>query len=708
MAEVQIKTRAAARAIAPAGLWFDAVAGAGFDTAPGPAPGAIHDPAFHRITYHWRILETPEGGDDSEATYGAPGNMLPVWNRAREAFGRSVALFFPRPGSYLIEVTARDNSGHEARARQALEIADPDAAYPGAATLCVSLDPNETWEGAPPGAERLTSLVGLQRRIGRTPTRLLLRRGQRFYGLEMTIEKGALTHVDAWGAGPAPVLVPGLRGETIFELGKRFAHGQFTLANLDFQGDWDSASETGISPRGPLALKQPRHPGHYTVWNCRVDGFSEIHLRPSDEVETTLLMGNVTITNWRNYGILLRSDRTRFALVGCQIAQHEKALHGDSKTGQLSNNHGPLRISNCAHVYLGVSDFFSRTGWSGLPPARADQPCVRLNTRGVPNTFFTLDRVVCEGGAQMVNMTGANREVVEHPGNYLIDRALLIGTAKSIGPFIAVDFAGLTARNVIGILPDAPRHHGNRWQGALRTRMDSPGPGNAEGPLAVYSCSFVNLLAPERDDRPWAFYKVETPFAEVTLENNLVQAEAAATALDLSQPLPGIRPRFRGLRYGFRPQRGKFARALKPGQGFLLPYGEITEDTEIDAGTGPTNQLYWEALPPGRHMLHVRGLRRSLYSELGQFSVTFARAGVQITNTGEQTWEAGKKWELKLDRTLYLPPLDTRYASPETLPLPRLRPDHPGHQGASSGWVSAWDAFFTPRGAAPSQGAIEP
>ncbi|MEM9843190.1 MAG: hypothetical protein AAF965_00180 [Pseudomonadota bacterium] len=705
MARLRISSVTGPEVTAPAGVWFEATDLDGFDVPGGPAPGDTYDPSFHAITYVWTIVGAPL------APFDAPENMVPEWADANRAYGKQVAFFFPEPGRYEIELWARDRSGNEARATQTLDVADPNAVYPEARTVCVSFDPSETWEGTPPGCQTVTSPRGLVNAVvrARLPLRVLFKRGQDYALPTIDVRGQALGLIDAWGAGEPPFLRPVDAASAVFTLGKRSRMEGFTAANLSFQGDWDATRETGRSTLSPLRWGNSATPCHHTVWNCRFSGFDHLDFEAKRDVAGAVLVGNSHVTNWRNFGFLLNSPKLRFALVGTVVAQDADALHGGRKRGLIANTHGPVRIADCTQVYIGACDLFSRTGWSGLAEERADQPCLRLNTNAVRGNAYNLDRIVCEGGFHPISFNGANVRMEENPGNYVIDKALIIGTAKTIGPFVVVDLGGVTLRNMIAVLPDAPRKHPNRWQGVVRTNMDNPAPDNGEVPLALYGVSALNLLSSEHNrGEPWEMHQGNEVFLDYTQENVLLHDGAGDdSGLRLDQSLPGIRPRFRGIRYGFTPQTGTFTADVKRGESFLISYAEITEDQPGVTGTPPTTQAYWQeiAATDTWHMMHVRGIRPTLYAADGHFAVFYEPDGVRVENTGRTAWPAEGAWTLKLDRTSRLPDMDARYASPETVPLPLPHPER--HK--SAGGVMPYDDFFgRPRGAAPSQGAVEP
>lgn len=703
MARVSIFPAAGPQITAPAGIWFEATDIDGFDVPGGPAPGETYDPSFHDITYVWTV------SPGVFEAFDGPDNMVPAWNDPSRAYGRQVAFFFPKPGTYEIALWARDGAGNEARATYSVSVADPNSVYPGDRTLYVSFDPGEGWDGAPSGGQFVDSAGALGTALAKAkePLRVLFKRGQTFSLATIGVARRQLGQVDAWGQGALPVLISADGQSPIFEFGKRSQIAGFTAANLAFQGDWDSTTETGYSTRSPLLWTKSQTPCHYAVWNCHFSGFDHLDFEQAKGVSGTVLMGNSHVTNWRNFGFLLRSPDTRFGVVGTAVAQHPDALHGGPKRGALWNTHGPIRIADCAKVYIGMSDFFSRTGWSGLAGELADQPCLRLNTTATRGNAYNLDRIVCEGGFHPVSFDAANERTEEQPGNYVIDKALMIGSSKTIGPFIVADLGGVTARNMIGVLPDTPRKHPNRWQGVIRTNLDNPSPDNIKAPATFYGISALNLLGEANAfEDPWEFYLGRDDFANHTLENVVLhEAASGDDALDLSTPIPGITPRYRGIRYGFSPQTGTLAAAIGRGAEFRIPYTEITRDQADRDGTAATDQAYWAGLEPFWHMLWIKGVRNTLYAAAGDFTVAFGAADVTITNTGRKAWPAEAGWMLKLDRRTHLPAIDTRFANPATVPLPMPRQNQLKSLG---GAVPLDDFFGRPRGADPSMGAIEP
>ncbi|MEM8801046.1 MAG: hypothetical protein AAGF55_00760 [Pseudomonadota bacterium] len=694
MASIRIKASEPPARIAPTGIWFEAEVDGFATTWAKGETGEVYDPTFHDIHYTWRIL-TPEPW-----AFDAPGNMIPDWNDATRAHGKKVSLFFPEPGRFTVEVIARDAEGTEARAEYPVEIAPTDPQFPGEATLAVSFDPAETWKDAPDGALKIASVAELEAAIRRRgqPTRILFRRGQTFVLPTIRMGRAPLYHIDAWGAGRPPLIVPRPDNtRPVFAIFAGTRISQFTLANLDMRGLWDATTETGLSNGLPFVWKTAQRKGYYVVWGCRFSGFDMLDVRVKAGTESVVLLGNSTITNWRIHGVFFWGDAARLGLAGMQIAQHVNALHGGRLARPLVNRGGPLRTVDGKQVYIGTCDFFSRTGWSGVAGETADQPCLRLNTRAQRDVFYNVDRVVCEGGLQIYNMAGATVTREEDPGNYLLDKALLIGTAKTIGPFIESQFGGTTCRNVIGILPNTARKHPNPWNGSLRTGADVPQPGNLEAPVALYNSTFLDLRGEGDSWKLHVLRRNKAGFQNQTLENNLV-GEA-----DLAVPIPGVTPRYRGIRYGFQGIVGTLERAIPNGDALYLPYEFVRQNTPADEDTPATDQAYWQANAE-RDVFHAFVVGNAVHQAvLRQIRVAFTPEHVVIQNTSGATWEAEARWALKLDRTSRLPAMDERFASPETLPLP-----YPKQNMPATGLVAFDDFFGNPRGDTPVAGALNP
>jgi hypothetical protein len=547
-----------------------------------------------------------------------------------------------------------------------------------------------------------------------SPLRILFKRGQEVADVLLRSDFGpsGFGHIGAWGSGPRPILRSRRGQNMILVIGTPVS--RLTITDIDFRSDWDASTETGIADPSPLQFLANSVHCHYTIANCDFSGWNDLwlahQLAGGAGSSSTMVFANNVVTNWRSYGIFIHdmaSPNSRLALVGCRIAQHEDALNGGPNSTDFYNNQGPLRYADNSDVYIGSCDFFSRNGWSSAPPDLADQPCIRVNFKGVSGLSAVIERCVFEGGFGVMSFVGESGDIIEAPGNYLIDKALLIATSKSAWEFIACEYGGLTVRNTIGIMPDVLAHHPNDWRGALHFIADNPTPENVSAPMAVYSSSFVSLRSTSTDPgHDWQLIGGPGQFLNVTAENNILHAPGLDTPVTPHGPvdltgntIPGVQPRYKGVRYdphGY--ESGNLGGSVGPGGSFTLSY---------PAGT---TQGYWQAIQTidTRHALRIGGT--PYHASLGEFSVSFEGAQIRITNTSGATWPGGSTWNLKLDRKSQIPPMDTSRASPPTLPLPVAMQGSPAFGTAGTGGaLSAYDDFFgNVRGASASGGAVNP
>lgn len=160
--------------VAPLAVYFDAAA------ATVPCAGSTADP-FLSIEYDWDF------GDGSSDSGPLAGHV------------------YETPGEYQVTVTARDHSNStEATRTTLIQVSDPDAVFPGAATVCVSN--TGIFTSAPAGATLLTTQnlgsLQLQLTAGR---RLLLRRGETWStSSTLTLNVAGPGLIDAFGPGAPP------------------------------------------------------------------------------------------------------------------------------------------------------------------------------------------------------------------------------------------------------------------------------------------------------------------------------------------------------------------------------------------------------------------------------------------------------------------------------------------------------------------------
>lgn len=705
MAQVDILTVQMDDVVAPAGIWFEADNLRDFAVDGEPAAGKFYDPSFHEITFIWSVRGAPI------AQYTAPQNMVDGWNNPNLAYGKKVALAFPTAGTYTVDLWAIDALGNTATAETTVEVLSGEAVYPDARTVCFSNDPGETWAGEIANCQRATTLAELQAAINTSlvnPIRILLKGGQTVDDFYLSVSSGLLGYLGTWGGGERAIIEPRKNTNAII-VRTSSPITQFTIDNIHFQGEWDSTTELGIPTKTPLFLRDKSIGCFFGIHNCEFDGFETLALTTNANSLNTVIMSNTGITNWRDYGIFafVNSDPdSRMALIGTRIAQHPDALNGGSKNG-LHNTHGPFRYANTSNVYVAVCDFFSRCGWSALGSDTADQPCLRANYEGSLNRSLNVDRLVSEGGFKMLILEGQNggsSGTVEHPGNYLLDKVLCIATAKTIGPYIRAEYGGTTLRNVLGITPNVPQYHqGNGWPGAIVWDPDNPDSRNADEPMAAYNCSFLNLRNSTNDlSANWVVDDGSTYFSSLTVENNVMHApnidspEVGNASISMTGNIPGVTPRFRGVRFNFQGQSGSFSSAIPDGGSFSISYADITSDLVRQSGTSSTNQSYWQGLPSSdnAHFIITRneyGNPLSFSAANGELSVSFGGSSVTITNTSGEAWYSA--WSLRLDRKSQIPAMQTNFGSPSTLPLPRPQTNSNARNTGDLGYA-AYDDFL--------------
>ena len=733
---VAITTEAQDIVTNPAAIWFEATDHAGFADYEGS--GADYDGAFHEIYHIWTVRGEPVPG------YWKPQNMVQQWNNPNVAYGRRVAFRFPEPGSYDIDLWCVDRTGVTAEASTTVTVSDQDDIYADLRTICYSQDAAETWAGEAPGCERVIGWSALQSAIGddaNSPKRVLFKRGQLVsIDSRLNIKSGqSLAHIGAWGSGALPILTNS-QGGRVFDWDDP-ENDQVTIQDIFFSGDWDSTREVGLHHESPIRFQATSAKSLFChVHNCSFDGIGVVNMSFNNNTtfRNDLMVTDCDITDWNRYGVFIGSNELfHSAWLGNRIAQNVDALNGgEPQTGpyfndyDINNAHGPMRISGGRFHYLSCLDLFNRCGWSGLRsadghPASADQPCLRMMSTSPPDGSAVIDRIVCEGGWKALELSsyGDLSGVPINAGNFLVDRALLIGTAKSSVEMIKAAHAPMTIRNVVGIVPGVESWHGMAVEELIYFQLH----GNVEAGLeqnsvAAYSNTGVYL----RDtDDGFAAVKSDEGWDDVADENNVVFAPYIASpeiedAIDLGSAFPGIVPRYKGVRYNFAPSVFEAGDADLPGGGlaagatWLIPYVRITDwaPGTDPAAASATDQAYWNAVVADsaaagiapEHIIHASGQR---YSKLGHFTVAFETAGVRVTNTGGEAWplpSGNEAWFVRLDRTVNVPAMESAFASPATVPIPYPDDD----LQVLAGKVTPKDFFGHDRAALPSRGAIEP
>ena len=674
LGSVQIDVIAPETVTAPAGIFLEATNIADFAVPEDTVPGN-YDPSYHELHFTWRVDGSPL------AQFTAPQNMLDSWNDPNIAYGKKVAFHFPDPGTYRVDLEVRDSNGTRGFASETITVIHADDAYPGNRTVCFSNASSETWAGETPGCLRATSFAQLQSAVNNatSPLRILFKRGQtvpsgQMTGLLANNSGEWLNHVDAWGTGAKPVIECPLNTTAFRVLGPSSPVTQFTCANIDFRGEWDAQTQTGKQGSSPFSFNTNPQDCFYTISQCDFTGLRSVGLSTNSSRMNSVVVADCVMTNWQDYGIYIANGAGNFACIGSRLTQNVDAGNGHSfGKNWMFNQHGPLRVADSGLIYVTISDFFSRDGWSSLPPDQADQPCMRLNQNGVAAVKTNINRVVCEGGGNQIALSGQDSGTQENPGNHLIDKALLISSTKTWESFILAEFGGTTVRNVIGLQLDAPDYHtGNGWQGAVKLRTQVPGPGNLDRPMQVYGNTWINLRSAANDPGDsWVSVNDTSGFFNVTDENNILYAPNLDTPvnsslpLGLSQAISDVVPRYKGVQY----YPDAWTAAASGGN---VPNGGSVSFT-YPAGT---NQAYWQSRP-GTDTLDVFRDGNAIggnnyYAEDGTISVAFTGSAIVVTNTSGATWTRTAK-QLKLDFKSALPTITDQYDQ-SSLPVPLPRP----------------------------------
>lgn len=734
---VSIKIDTMPTILAPAPVFLEATGHTGFSTFEGS--GSEYDGAFHEIYHVWTVKGQPL------STYGVPQNFLSEWNNANVAYGPRVAFRFPDPGEYIIELWCIDRNGVTARAEtNTIKVWDPDLFYVGASTICFSDDPSETWADEKPGCQRVTSWAALTGGLlrgdnGTAPHRVLFKAGST---VEATASIGIdsakdLSYIGAWGTGAKPIIQQKTRlGEfvnNIFYYVGGVQNDQITATGLRFEAPYDSTAEVGYAGSHPIRIQPIFGKDMYVhVHDCEWDGFDNFSFSTNGSANPTWIMVSDCFgTNWRNYAMFGGGGADNvIAAIGNRFQQHVDALGGVVGKGGMGNQHGPMRIERADALYVACCDMFSRNGWSaGINNTNgfqepSDQPCMRFLTSGDVGAQVVVDRVVCEGGFQSMRISSFGTGQTVNPGNFLVDRALLLGTAKSAAEMISVGHGGTTVRNVYGWVPDVAQRTGDTPRQLVElTYQDNRGANNENQSMTIYNCTAVSL----RPGSEWADVTAASEFTDVVVENNLVFAPNMTPPINsdpvnLTAGLTGVMPRFKGVKFNFVPQSMPFGASYLPGSdladggSFVIPYSEITDLIvgEDPAAATVTDQAYWQQVETDsanagytpRHTINARGIK---YSELGEFTVAYEPSGVRITNTSGETWaipvNANQVWLLRLDRSVNIPAMLTQFASPATVPLPQ--PDFTQSE-PYLGRRSPADFLFYPRNGNGIKGTLLP
>jgi len=696
----------------PVAVWFEVTSVAGA-AATGPGAGT-RDPQFHDILYQWDF------GDPNNAAPTTPLNMPDAWKDTNTGFGREACHVYNDGGTHSVTVYAYEPATRRFGSLTfdvAIEYAD--TAFAAGNTIIFNPG-NAVNTSAFDSANVITTswadVVAARNSKGLTNCRILIAPG-------VTLTDTQLAAPDNWSniriGAMDPASKPVIEVNALSDPLVRdwdFDNRELVLYDLDFRGPWDSTSETGRIHLPMNSRKGEGFTGNFlTLYHrCKFDGFDSVQscYQTGSAQNTYNICNDTEITNWQNYGIFGgfvqngATSRPKTAVIGCSLHQHEDALSGGPKNG-MYNNHGPLRDSESAYLYISASDLFTRNGWSagGTDAAgyavTSDQPAIRVNTKGAEDYHSYMDRVAAEGTFGFEEQGSTQTDV---PGNHVMDKVLqVLGSRQNASEGIELRYSGTTLRNLLTVKLNLPEATNLTFKNAVFA-SNSNGAANNDEEIAIYNATLLDLRsdANARSEAialyrgPTEVFGSGTDFSTVTLENNVfVQPNRTGVntddaPLDVTTPIPGFTPRHKGPRWNFQHYEMNLT-ALVSGSGGTLdiPYSQI-KDTRaniggLDNGVA-TSQAYWQAIEgiDTLHRVRINGNNNTtFYADLGQIAVTFGALAITITNTSGVDWNTGDNLRLRLDRTSLLAPFDPQFDSQGQI-VPLAKPQE-GSQALGTG-----------------------
>ena len=714
MANVDILTTTHGVVSAPAPVRVEAIGLTGFDVVGGAGPGEVYDPSFHDITYIWSVRGSPL------PAYPKPQNMHPSLNNPNVAYGKKAAFRFPLPGTYDIDLWCVDGTGNTATATTRVTVVAPS--FAAADTIVFALDGN--FAGAPAGTQ-VSTIGQLNAALaGRSnPTRVSFKPGETVPQARIRVNATEnLRRVDTWTPGQKVTwhnrFIDFFTSSGIeFDFDVSNIMNELTVVDIRMDGGWDPTTETGEQGRGTFTFSRCRNPISVMIHDCefRGQGFVDINLSDNPPTASALMIADCVVEDWQGYGIAafpLSDTRGRYALLGNRVKQNPLALGGGPKTA-MQNDHGCLRIANARELIVSCNDFFTTSGWSGWPPA-ANANC-RLHSSVEPNSATVFERNVLEGGYLKIKIDGQNGGQTEYAGNHLIEKNVLIGTARTFA-FFSGHYGGTTFRNNLCYMPDVPLFDGYMYD-FYNVAPEAPDAGNNRA-FSIYNNSFVSRES--AGDRSLTI-AAEDYWNTYTNENNVfyTPGNTGDGPLDFATALPGIAPRYVQTRFNFQIYATALGADVPNGGAVTIPYSALDQSTGFTHGTlntgstAATTQAYWQAAAAAGDNLHMMRVNTQdyggqvLHAALGHFLVSYDASGVTITNTSGTAWYGGQ-WEVRLDRKSYLDsqlPPATVYASPGSVPTcaPLAAPG----PGDTPGKLAYDDMLGAVRTQPVSPGAIE-
>lgn len=194
--------------VAPLSVFFDAS-----NTTGGGAARPFHD-----LAYCWDF------GDASAGSFTVSGKSK---NRA---YGPEAAHVFETPGTYTVNLNARDSQGRVATQSVQITVTDPTSVFSASNTVCLS--GTGDFSGCPAGAKQVTntSIGSMNTEIAGAggKRRILIHRGESYTG-GIQIDEAGPGLIGTYGSGAAPA---------INTTGRAFDFSDQDLVNDPYPTDW--------------------------------------------------------------------------------------------------------------------------------------------------------------------------------------------------------------------------------------------------------------------------------------------------------------------------------------------------------------------------------------------------------------------------------------------------------------------------------------
>ncbi len=240
--------------VAPLAVFFDATGTSGLDGGD-----------FLSAHFTW---DFGDAGAGAWATTGLSRNL---------ATGFLAAHVFERPGTYVVTVGGRDRAGRLGPAATVtITVTDPETAYAGAATRCVSRAGDFT--GAPAACDAVTSTdlpAQLAWLNAASRRRLLLRRGETWPAVTLALTGAGPCTLGAFGPGARPILALGSTpGQSA---GLLVTGTDWRVMDLDLDGanlpppNAEGDTTFGGSGTEVLGANLSIHDGHSVGWGAGGD-----------------------------------------------------------------------------------------------------------------------------------------------------------------------------------------------------------------------------------------------------------------------------------------------------------------------------------------------------------------------------------------------------------------------------------------------------